>query len=60
MTDKNKFESAFNIVVRYGFCGECRWKFESEICRRCDCYEKGVKLIREAINFTKERENNDT
>ena len=41
-------EEAFNVVVRYGFCGNCRWTFEGEHCVECDCYQR-VKVIKEAL-----------
>ena len=45
----NKLQSAFNMVVKYGFCGKCRWELDSEQCHFCDCYQNGVKRIREAL-----------
>ena len=45
----NKLQCAFNVVVKYGFCGNCRWKFDSKQCHECDCYENGMKRIREAL-----------
>lgn len=39
---------AFNIVVGYGFCGDCRWKFESNNCVECDCYQR-VKFIKNTM-----------
>lgn len=46
---KNKYERAFNIVVKYGFCGDCRWGLDSKHCHECDCYTNGVKPLREAV-----------
>ena len=45
----NKLQCAFNVVVKYGFCGKCRWELDSEQCHYCDCYQNGVKRIREAL-----------
>lgn len=50
---KNKYERAFNIVVKYGFCGDCKPGLGSKYCAGHDCYEK-VKLLREAVDHMKE------
>ena len=42
------YEEAFNIIVKYGFCGDCRWRYEDKHCVEYDCY-KGVQLIKEAL-----------
>ena len=47
----NELQIAFNVVVKYGFCANCRWKLDSRQCHECDCYEKGVKQIREALEI---------
>lgn len=48
MTEQQK-KIAFNIVVKYGFCGDCRWMLDSKQCHKCDCYQKAVKIIKEAL-----------
>ncbi len=43
-----ELQSAFNIVVKYGFCGECRYNLDSRYCEDTMCY-KAVNLIRDAL-----------
>ena len=42
-------QTAFNIVIKYGFCRDCKWTLDSKHCHECDCYQNGVKIIREAM-----------
>lgn len=46
---KADLQSAFNVVVKYGFCSDCRWRLNSKECRACDCYQNGVILIQNAM-----------
>lgn len=48
MTNK-AYERAFNIAVKYGFCGDCRWMWDKRHCHECDCYQNTVKVIRDAL-----------
>ena len=50
---QSKYERAFNIVVKYGFCRDCRWPLDSKYCPGHECYDK-VKLIREEVDQMKE------
>ena len=50
---QSKYERAFNIVVKYGFCRDCRWPLDSKYCPGHDCYDQ-VKLLREAVDHMKE------
>ena len=49
-----ELQRAFNVVVKYGFCENCYRKFDSKQCHEYDCYEKGVKRIREALEIASE------
>lgn len=46
----SKLQQAFNVVVKYGFCGDCRWNFESSNCVKHDCYENCVSVIQDALD----------
>ena len=52
---KNKYDIAFDLVVKYGFCGNCRHDLGSKYCAVYDCNEK-VKLLREAVDHMEEPE----
>ena len=43
------YERAFNIAIKYGFCGDCRLVLNKRHCHECDCYENTVKVIRDAL-----------
>lgn len=48
MTNKD-YERAFNIAIKYGFCGDCTWGLDKGDCHKYDCYESAVKVIRDAL-----------
>ena len=48
MTNK-AYERAFNIAIKYGFCGDCRFGLDRSHCHEYDCYESAVKVIRDAL-----------
>lgn len=41
--------SAFNVVVKYGYCGDCLSGFESDECKKRKCYQNHVKLIMDTL-----------
>lgn len=45
----SKYNAAFNIAIRYGFCSDCRWAFKSKECMACDCYANAVSVIQQAL-----------
>lgn len=50
---KDKYDIAFDKVVRQGFCAGCNNEFDSMNCHKQDCYDI-VKLIRDAVDHMKE------
>ncbi len=50
-----KLQSAFNVVVKYGFCSECRYNLDSKYCKGTMCY-RDVNLIRDALEAISEME----
>lgn len=46
---ESKYESAFNVAIRFGFCGDCRKKLDPGRCEGFDCYENSVKVIADAL-----------
>jgi hypothetical protein len=53
-----ELQSAFNIVVKYGFCGECRYNLDSRYCEGTMCY-RDMNLIRDALEAFSEKESNE-
>lgn len=51
---KNKYDIAFDKVIRQGFCSGCNLKFDSMNCHEHSCYNN-VKLVRDAVDHMKEQ-----
>ena len=50
-----ELQSAFDAVVKYGFCDECRYNLDSKYCEGTICY-RDVNLIRDALEAISEME----
>lgn len=46
---KEQLTTAYNIAIKYGFCGDCRRVHDSDKCHKYDCYVNAVSVIQEAI-----------
>lgn len=46
---ENKYASAFNVAIRYGFCSDCRKTLSHDSCEGYDCYNNSVKVIADAL-----------
>lgn len=49
MLTKQQIETAYNISIKYGFCGDCRWTLDSKQCHQRGCYQHAVKIIQEVM-----------
>lgn len=47
-----ELQSAFNYIVKYGFCNDCPCYLDSKECKETMCY-KDVNLIRDALEKSK-------
>lgn len=56
---KKQLTTAYNIVIKYGFCGDCRWVHDSDKCHKYDCYTNAVSVIQEAIRKAYKSEKRD-
>lgn len=52
---KDKYDIAFDKVVRQGYCAGCNIEFDSMSCHKQCCYDV-VKLVRDAVDHMKEPE----
>lgn len=50
---KDKYDIAFDAVVKQGFCAGCNIEFDSMSCHKQNCYDI-VKLVRDAVDHMKE------
>lgn len=53
-----ELQSAFNAVVKYGFCDDCRHNLDSIYCEGNTCYGC-VNLIRDVLETFSEKESNE-
>lgn len=37
--------TAYNIAIKYGFCGDCRWVHDNDKCHKYNCYVNAVSVI---------------
>lgn len=56
---KEQLITAYNIAIKYGFCGDCRWAHDSDECHKYDCYTNAVSVIQEAIQKAYKSEKRD-
>lgn len=42
-------KTAFDIAIKYGFCGDCRWVIGGKNCVNYDCYQNSVKIIQDIL-----------
>lgn len=54
-----ELQSAFNVVVKYGFCDDCRHNLDSRDCEGTMCY-RDVNLIRDALEKSQTDEETQT
>lgn len=54
-----ELQNAFNVVVKHGFCGDCRYYLDSRDCEGTICY-RDVNLIRDALEKSQTDEETQT
>lgn len=54
-----ELQSAFNVVVKYGFCGDCRYYLDSRDCEGTMCY-RDANLIRDTLEKSQTDEETQT
>lgn len=54
-----ELQSAFNYIVKYGFCNDCPCYLNSKECKETMCY-KDVNLIRDVLEKSQRDEETQT